>query len=94
MVQVRIMHTTHAAAVSEVMNILLPWLQQCPDLVVGHPQELGTRGGTGSRIVFELLPTAEQQRPIRATAEVIDRTPARRRTAPRRALPPSRRQIE
>lgn len=93
MVQVRIMHTTDAALVAEVVEILLPWIAACPDLIMGDPVELGTRGGTGSRIVVELIPAtrAAQPQPVRVRAErVDDRLPVRRRgSSGRRALPPS-----
>ncbi|MEV7012032.1 hypothetical protein [Streptosporangium sp. NPDC051022] len=100
MVQVRIMHTTDAARVAEVAEILLPWIAQCPDLVMGDPVELGTRGGTGSRIYVEVIPATRASGPtaIQACAERVDgdeRFPARRRGgAGRRALPSAPRRNE
>ncbi|MEV7007553.1 hypothetical protein [Streptosporangium sp. NPDC051022] len=95
MVQLRLMHTTDAARVAEVLDILLPWIAQCPDLIVGDPVELGTRGGTGSRVAVEVIPASRAARPepVRVRAERVDgdeRSPARRRTGSRRALPPGR----
>lgn len=92
MVQVRIMNSD-ADRVAEVVDILIPWLRACPDLIVGDPTELGMRG-PGSRITFELMTAAGRQGPQRVQAERVDsteRSPARRgQGTGRRALPPGR----
>ncbi|MER6365829.1 hypothetical protein [Kitasatospora sp. NPDC001527] len=52
MVQVRVMGDD-AARVRDVLAVLLPYLERCPDLVLGDTTELGHRGG-GGRVVFDL----------------------------------------
>ncbi|MGS2644653.1 hypothetical protein [Streptosporangium sp. G12] len=56
------MHTSDAERVREVVDILLLWIAACPDLVIGDPVELRTRGGNGSRIVIEVIPAPGPQR--------------------------------
>ncbi|MFE7194460.1 hypothetical protein [Kitasatospora sp. NPDC057541] len=91
-----------AARVRDVLAVLLPYLEQCPDLVVGDTTELGHRGG-GGRVVFDLsLPRSaaastaggsadDPPGPVWACSERADRSarPGRQGLNDgRRALPP------
>lgn len=91
MAQIRIM-SDNAAEVEQVLDLLLEYLRDCPDLAAGSPTRLGHRGG-GGRVVFELMPARPTTPPVRVEAERVDEpAPSRPRVARRspRALPPGR----
>ncbi|MFF4417467.1 hypothetical protein ACFYY8_33500 [Streptosporangium sp. NPDC001559] len=78
MVQVRVVDTSEEA-VSEVMDILLPLLRQCPNLVIANrPKDVVGDGEVG--VVFELRPVGSS--PFQADRGG-SRTSSRRQTTAR-----------